>query len=659
MQRSDAAAQTERDVFLSDLRSYLADHHPAADLVILDQALRLLRVAEDGHHRILACLSRMPFSKNPPEIRAAAVVSRMEVNLAALMADLHAAVHATRGIMMPGGPVLQDATGRIFHADDVVTNMVVSLGGTLSMEGYANGWFDADGHLILPDLPLVDNNDIMLAGQSEALSASWIRWTRMHETARYGLTDIEVLEGGNLPSEAPPSIKLVYEREPSRDTLDYIANARTIDREAIAIAALHNTSDLSNVCKGIEGTIAAAPTEWISSEELTNSLSLSDTVGYEIVGDTERPGGLRLVQWVRGYACLASLASALTESTPPKLIRVPEETLTDILTRASLSSSEAATFLDAVSFGRSSRDLFDAPIVRTATDWLLIGPALSAPRMAKIVPSLLASRKVQLRRKGAAFEKRVLTFLKGKGFDARNIKVKRGGEEYDYDVVFPWGDHIFHFECKNHGLSGNDPIQAHHFFQEIVSDIKQVERLRNALAKWPDILIGTFGANAAGKEVIHCILENETYCIPGGIDGIYVYDWSALTRFFEDGWFRVSHTHQFPDNIRLQNRVSVAPIWSGDRPAPKDLIAQLEEPAQFRVVSHHLELEQVAFPLDEATMAVDTLLRRRPADVASMAEALGGSGQAVQDQLAKVDAQILKERKNIEEGIKNEPETPT
>jgi hypothetical protein len=164
------------------------------------------------------------------------------------------------------------------------------------------------------------------------------------------------------------------------------------------------------------------------------------------------------------------------------------------------------------------------------------------------------------------------------------VKVKRDGAEYDYDVVLPWGDYLFHFECKNHCLSGNDPKRAYHFLQEVGSSIRQIQRLRDGLVKWPDILTNEFGLQVTTKTVVHCLQHNETFSFPEGIDGIYIYDWSALKRFFEAAWFRVIHDHQGPQNTVFRNRVGVKRIWSGEEPAPTDLLEELANPSQYQIV---------------------------------------------------------------------------
>ncbi len=647
--RPNPPAQARRNALLVDVRTHLQASVPSAELEAYDAAVRLIRLAEDGYHRILAFLARCPFATEPADARASAVVARMEANLAALRADIETTLKATSTLSMPGGVGHRDAEGQFVSSDSAVASMVGSLGGTLLMQGYADRWFDRQhGWLVLPDLPTVNQEKILLAGQSEVLSMSWLRWERLHQTARYGDTDVHALAGPDLPDGCPESIALVYARDASRDTLDFIANQRTIDREAIATVDLSGSTSISRIGKGIAGTVAEAPAEYVSSEEVMNILALSEAVGYEIVKDQDRPGGLRLVQWIRGYMCLSELTSSRSASGAADLPRVSRADLVDLLRRASLTNAEAKVFLDAVSFGRGRRDLFDAPVVRTKGDWLLIGPALAAPRMAKIVPSLLASMDIQLKRKGSAFEARVLTLLKNKGIDARYVKVSRGGATYEYDVLASWNDHIFHFECKNRRLSGNDPIQAYRFHQEILSGIKQVHRLRDGLTTWPEIVTEEFGATAAGKTLVHCLLQNDTYCIPGGVEGVYVYDWSALSRFFEAGWLRAVHDHRLPGNVVARNWVGVKRIWRGAEPTPEDLIAEMEAPSQFAIVNHHLDLRQSIFQLDEASLAVDWFLERVPSTLTSFAEALGVPGEAITRRMAEVDAQIAEARMRAE-----------
>lgn len=639
--RPNPAGQAARDKMLADVRDFVGKGAVGLDFDAFDRALALLRIAEDGHHRILATLQQTSFAKETAAVRAAAVIARAEAGQMALAASLDAALKAAERLTMPNGPELKDQEGHHVNADASMSMSLDALRGTLVMEAYANKWFSGDGQwLTLPALPEVSEEKILLAEQAENLAISWVRWERSHEKARFFGVDIETLGADRLPEIAQVGITRIYERQEGGMLVDFIANERAIDREGKSAADLFGTTNIGRIGKGIDGEVGLPPTEWISDQEALNSLSLSEVVGYNIFEDLDKPGGLRLIQWVRGYMALSTWASTRGGSRQNLILEIDPADARDLLQRLSFTTDEANLFLDTVSFNANSRDFFDAPIVRTQGRWLIIGAAVFAPRMAKIVPSLLASIGVQLKRKGSAFESRVVNFFKSHGLDARHVKVKREGAEYDYDVMVRWCDYIFHFECKNHGLSGNDPQQTYHFLQEVSSNIGQTIRLREGLSRWPDIITTEFGPEAEASTIIHCILHNETFCYPGGIEGIFIYDWSALTRFFEAGWFRVIHDHRGPDNVVFRNRVGVKQIWSGEQPVPADLLKALQNPTQYQIALHHVRQDRIVFQLDAETVAIDSLYSREPGDTRSYAEALGVSGEAIEEQLARVDEQI-------------------
>lgn len=87
--------------------------------------------------------------------------------------------------------------------------------------------------------------------------------------------------------------------------------------------------------------------------------------------------------------------------------------------------------------------------------------------------------------------------------------------------------------------------------------------------------------------------------------------------------------------------MGVKRIWTGEQPAPTDLLDELANPSQYRIAEHHLRLQQIAFPLDSETFAVDSFYVREPSTTVSFAEFLGVSGKEIEDQLARVDEQII------------------
>lgn len=653
-QRPEPTAQKVRDHFLATLREALETTAPSVDLSDFDDAVASVQIAEDGYLRILATLDRCAISKRPLANRLSAAIARAEQRLGEIRALIEAALLGGAEIIIPGGVALTDADGRPLSADALITSVVIGLGGALKMEAYHAKLFAKAGWVELPTLPPATPEDINLFTPSEILGMSWQRWERFHQHARFSDQTIAALSGSALPGGCPPQITEVFTRASDANFVDWAGNERALDREGISHRDLTVTTNVGTRAKGISGTVAALPTEWITSEEVGQCLSLSEAVGFNIADETVRYGGLALTQWVRGYTALAAWADS-KNGAAPGVLRTNRQDLVDLLVQVSFTEAEADTFLAAASFGRTSRDLFDAPIVRTKSDWLVIGPAVASQRLAKIIPSMLASKDIQIQRKGSAFELRVVAFLREQGLDARAVTAWRENAEYQYDVLVPWGGRLLLIECKNHGLSGNDPVQAYHFLQGLQEDIEQVQRLQGGLANWPEIVTDTFGPKAVGLEVTPILLQNETFSVPGPIDGIHIYDWSALKRFFEDGWFRVSHDHQVAEGFTIRNRVAIKQIWTGDTPAVDDLMAELAAPHQLTVLDHHSEVVESVFYLDEQTLARDWSIVRLPATVQSLAVACGASPEGVAKALKDVDDQIAAGKKKLAAKMKAKP----
>ncbi|WP_313198125.1 nuclease-related domain-containing protein [Rhizobium sp.] len=639
--RPNPTGAAARGLFLESIREALLEGNPDVDLTNFQKAVELIQITEEGLHRILSALSQTEFAQEPPALRASAILARAEGNRVALAAAIDDAIKVAGQLTMPAMPEIKTATGEHIDGDSVISRILESLRGTLVMEGYANGWFGGSKRwLVLPALPAAGDREIELAFQSEFLANSWALWERLCEKARFSDDIIKVLGPERLIEAPVKDVVRVFERPPTGPIADFVANERAIDREGKSAADYYGRTNLSTLGKGVSGTVKPSPEEWVTSEEALSALALSEGVGFNIVEDKKRYGGLTLLQWIRGYMALSAWVSESLPVKRPMTIELNPNEARDFLARMSLTSTEADIFFDAISFGANSRDLYDAPLVRTQDKWLLISAAFTAPRMARIVPSLLASLKIQITDKGPKFEKRVIDFFRSKGLDAKGVTVKRNNEVYDYDVLVPWDSYIFHFECKNHGLSGNDPRNWHHFLQETAFNIKQVDRLRGGLKEWPDIVGEAFGEDAKTKTVIQCILNNETFSFPEGINETLLYDWSALTRFFESPFIGIVQDHRGPGGVVIRGQVEVKRIWAGDEPTAEDLLIEMRDPSQFRIVEHHAKMSALRFQLDKETVAIDYSFMREPGTHSSYAEALGVSGEQIEDQVTQMTANM-------------------
>ena len=636
--RPSPQAEASRDRLLADLRTHLLERAPEA-APDFDAAQNLLQRAEEGYRRILAYRAQQAFALWPGERLAGVLIAQAERRLQEVSERVEAALKRD-GLTVPGTINVGDDDGPPVDPDSVLDMVVSTLGGTLIMEAYARDWFDVDGAVRLPPLPVPSPDDFEEGAKDEALGTRWMRWNFMEETARFldGTLD---LGGPQIPGlELPPNITRVLHGPCVQDEYDFIANARFRDRSGIVSYDLASLAAGDIPYLGIEGVTPLPPEGLISEKELTQGHMLSQRLGFDITTDTGAPGGLRLLTWVRGYVALSTWVG--TRERPDGVLTATNAELTDLLHRVGLDPEETTRLLKALAFGKRSRDLFDTPLVRTGEDWIVVGPALAHVDAAKVVPSMLASRKVQIARKGDAFNQTVLELLINNGLGARSVTRKFGADEFDYDVLVPWGDYLFLFECKNYGLSNGEPKEVMHFRQELASAFGQVQRLVEALGDHPDILQDEWGEEVETKTLVPCILFNEPYARDHDIDGIFVYDFSALSRFFDSSAFHANRDHRLPDGRIARVQADILRIWASEAPTPKDLLAQLKSPFQLRLVDAQLDCQSVVFALDESTAAISDRLTRKRFSEDEMMRALGADPAQVKAVLDRGTAEVEK-----------------
>lgn len=88
--------------------------------------------------------------------------------------------------------------------------------------------------------------------------------------------------------------------------------------------------------------------------------------------------------------------------------------------------------------------MFDQPLIQMQDgSVLLLALACGASSIPIVVLSTLGMLKVSLDSRGRRFESQMIKFLGRQGIKAKNIKCDRGGETFDYDVAFVWGDYLF------------------------------------------------------------------------------------------------------------------------------------------------------------------------------------------------------------------------
>jgi hypothetical protein len=608
------AAEKRRDVLLKQLELYLASGQADAKVPpAVADALSTLQVAEAGYRKLVGELSQTAASKLPPTVHVSAAIQRAEGELTQMFEEFQRQAAQRNGITLQ--PHLIDESGNPVDMNSALEAFIAFVSMTLQMEAFRHKWFSPDGIVVVPSLQDVTAEAIHQVGSTLALAIMWRRWRMTEERARVLGRTLRFLNVNEQPKDAPAQFTkfIVEEGADSSDWLHRVALGRVIDKLSQNLVEIGTSVNLNRQQLQLRrGVRALPPHDWISNEEVLGVWGLAQYLAYDVVADQERPGGLRLVEWVRGYSALMLLAR---DAKVDDLVRTPSG-WQDYLATFGLPAAASEVLISRLTFGRSSRDLFDHPFIKLGDGgYRLFALALRTLSVPIVVLSTLSHLSVQLKRKGKSFEKSVRETFEKAGINSYAFKAKRGTEEYEYDAVVPWGDYLFVIECKNRSLPFGSPIQMRYFDLQTQDNIRQVHRLMKGLEDHPDILANNLPADAATKTRVPLIVNCFPYSAPGPLDGVYHYDYSALSRFFESGEFKVKaaapgkEVEEYGTGIRL---------WAGDKPTPEDLLAQMEEPSQFKMVMDTLERDPRGFPLPPDWWVYDvSFIQHEPANLSA------------------------------------------
>ncbi|MFA6310005.1 MAG: hypothetical protein WC681_00920, partial [Sterolibacterium sp.] len=465
---------------------------------------------------------------------------------------------------------------------------------TLQIEAFRNKWFAPDGIVVVPSLPNVTEEAIYQVGSTLALAVIWRRWRATEERARVLGRTLRFLNPNEHPKGAPEQLTrfIVEEGPDSSDWLHRVALERVTDKMSQNLVEIGASINLTpKKLKQPGGVRALPPHDWISKEEVHGIWGLEQYLAYNVLTDQERPGGLRFAEWVRGYCALMLLAH---EAENCDLIRT-QSGWQDYLARFGLPTAVSEVLISRLTFSRSSRDLFDHPFIKLGDgQYRLFALALRSLSVPIVVLSVLSNLSVQIKRKGKSFEETVRETFERAGIKTYAFKAKRDNEEYEYDAVVPWGNYLFVIECKNRSLPFGSSIQMRYFDLQTQGNINQVRRLMKGLEEHPDILANNLPPDATTKTRVPVIVNCFPYSAPGQPDGVYQYDYSALSRFFESGEIKMKAA---ASGKKLEEYGTGIRLWAGAKPTPEDLIGQMGEPLQFKTVMDSLERDPRGFPL--------------------------------------------------------------
>jgi hypothetical protein len=378
--------QLRRARLFDQISAYAKIHLGAETAAEVVREAVLITQIESGYRGILDVLDRCAIGLRPAMIRVSGSISLACHEYQELMRHRNKVMAESTELNLISGLRLQDDNGQSFSLDAVLDGLSESVAMTLIMEAYKNNWFVGDT-VVLSDPPAVDDEIRYESGATLALALCWRQWHRVEKRRRFLDGDLLFHRQDQLPPGLPDQITTLIAYRPEdeglseREIYDYLANIRLHDRLIQTFMEMEIKGGFSGQGVGIAGGAALPPAQLVSMEEAHAGVSLSEILGYSIVEDEERPGGLRLLEWVRGYIVLKEIAKARTQeqtaSGDTYAIRLDEAELLSILQACGLKDDAAACFIALTSLHRSARDMFDCPLVRLgASGYLLFAPTV-------------------------------------------------------------------------------------------------------------------------------------------------------------------------------------------------------------------------------------------------------------------------------------------
>jgi len=561
----------------------------------------------------------MEISQLPPTQQAWSVIDWV---------GLHLSILAKRALKPPSkAPILIHPGMTTTQANDgTPLDMDAVLGGTeqylrmaVSMLAYENGWWDDQGKLCLPSRNATKTQKIKAAGGHLYLASIWDALVDASETLRYwgeniNIGRIQVNEGS---SDTVPA--LLFDLNLKERLYFLIARMRTIQLEISAHMSGLGFS-LPEFKNPDDSIIPLPPKGFVSFAEIETAVLLDLVYHYEI-DSSGYSGDLSPAKLIRGYAVLKHYYEAPIEDAQIELASFDRNRIVKALQNCSLSTDEAQAFLNSVSFGRDSRDFFDCPVIRTKSgDEFILQAFVQFSSMPKVVVSRLNSLQVKFESKGSAFEQQVLELFAEHEIPARGFEFVADSEIYQFDVVVVWGECVFILECKNYLLPSSSPAQEFHFMESMDEAIEQVLRLKSALEKYPSQLENSFPNLRIPKKIIPVVLNAMPFSMDSQRRGVFLYDYSALSRFFGGS---VSVTQPITVRNRLiQIEHEVKRLWAGTSPEPSDLIAQLTNPIQLDAELPRWYTESTVIGINDRVVMQIPTLRQRDTSHEDMLKAL-------------------------------------
>ncbi|HCD6624531.1 TPA: hypothetical protein NDU46_003748 [Pseudomonas aeruginosa] len=569
-----------------------------------------IKIIEKCFDEIKGSLPECAISKLPGDVQFWSHVERASRELTALnragekaLEKMDARLRAGRRTDMPEAVMVRLEDGSVVNWDAAYSNQVEVLSLTLKMLAFEQKLLHA-GKLVAPPMPAITDDHVYKAGSIQLYAVSW--------NALENAANRTLFFGGEIGSaqDAKASLDhfpdnfhakfadpIFFYREVSEvEVYDFMANRRLHTWALQNTLAMATQTELRRAVMRDGGEVPDLTAGFVSEDEGITLAKLSEILSYDVFEDAELFHGLTLRQWVRGYCSLKLMAAA--KQTDSCLVTFDKNEIEQGFRDYNIPEECVPTLIHHLTFGQDSRDLYDSPLIYSDDGkYTLFANVLKTCNVTNVLFSRLSSLTTQFGKKGKGFEARVVSSFVKWGYPCKPTKFKIDGGEYECDALVLIDDVLLLIECKNNLLSSNNAVQAFRYSEAIDENVEQIKRLERGLRERPDVVESLFGRKLNELTLVPVLLNSMTYS-RSPIDGVYISDWSALSKFFTES--TISRFNL--DNGKKVNKQTIHTLWKGKRPTAEELLAYLSMPIQLKLLRKHLRFSHLPRPMSESSI---------------------------------------------------------
>jgi hypothetical protein len=572
----------KRNEFLSRLFSLLSDRGESVTNFIMNKA-KVINVSETLFDNISKFINECEISNYESNIQIWSHLNRVESQFTQIRADIDKNLQRNpkRKILTPFTELKNDE-GVNYSPDAAIENQIKYLSLTLSLLAYKFKLFQ-DGKIVLPNKVMVTEDDIFKAGSIELLARSW---KALEENSmRSILFGGEVFrnQGDEVQEDVKAKgVKTSYHFQRSESDFEMFDS---ISCERVKKKSLQNFFEIisnqktkSIIARDFKSVGKLSEGSFLNEDEILTCGNLEDVFCTDIYSDETEYNGLKLRDWIRGYFTLKYLSEEILLGNI--LSTLNKQDILNALISSGLLDESAYTFIDLVTFGKNSKDLYDCPLIKLEEgNFYLSYYSLVNANISNLILSIFSSLETESSKKGYRFEDEAVGTITKYLSECKGFKFKRGLEEYEYDAVFILDERIFILECKNRSLSWFSPVKAYRNKKYLSKTVKQITRLRNALVENPEVLLEHFSVDVTKFEIVPIIFNCMPFSWQGKFENVYITDYSSLSRFAKS-----SSINLVTSSAKGQSKKSSkkSKQWTGSKPNSCDLLRHLESPIQLK-----------------------------------------------------------------------------